>query len=43
MYLGRADGITVFYDVRTRESVRLPTGDVRVTLRYACRVPDYCR
>ena len=43
MYLGRADGITVFYDVRTRESVRLPTGDVTVTLRYACRVPDYCR
>jgi hypothetical protein len=43
MYLGNADGTTVFYDVQTKESVRLPTADVSIALRYTFFVPPGCR
>ena len=43
LYLGKADGTAVFYDVATRDSLRLPTGDIVVTLRYEFFVPDACR
>ncbi|HET6480869.1 MAG TPA: hypothetical protein VFG35_12640 [Actinoplanes sp.] len=43
VYLGKADGTAVFYDVSTRESLRLPTGDIVVTLRYVYFAPDSCR
>jgi hypothetical protein len=31
MYLGSADGTAVFFDPRTRRTVRVPAGDVVVT------------
>ncbi|MEO5710919.1 MAG: hypothetical protein ABIQ59_14000 [Nocardioidaceae bacterium] len=34
MYLGRADGLSVFFDVRSRESVRLPSSAIVVTLLF---------
>lgn len=43
LYLGHADGTAVFFDVATRESVRLPASDVVVTLRYEFFVPQPCR
>jgi hypothetical protein len=43
MYLGQANGTTVFYDVRSRESVRLPSGMITISLRYSFFVPDACR
>jgi hypothetical protein len=43
MYLGGADGTAVFYDVQTKESVRLPTADVSIALRYTFFVPLGCR
>jgi hypothetical protein len=43
LYLGKADGTSVFYDVSTRESLRLPAGDTVVVLRYTFFVPDACR
>ena len=43
MYLGQADGVTILYDVQSRDSIRLPTEDITVTLRFAFFVPDSCR
>ena len=43
LYLGKADGTTVFYDVFTRDSLRLPSGEIVISLRYAFFVPDVCR
>jgi hypothetical protein len=43
LYLGRADSTAVFFDVSTRESLRLPADDVVVTLRYVFFLPDDCR
>jgi hypothetical protein len=43
LYLGRGDSTAVFYDVGNRDSLRLPTGDITVTLRYEYFVPDACR
>ena len=43
MYLGQDDGTTVFYDVQSRESLRLPSSDIVVLLRYAYFVPTRCR
>jgi hypothetical protein len=43
MYLGQSNGTTVFYDVRTHDSLRLPSGDITVTLRFAFFVPESCR
>jgi hypothetical protein len=42
MYLGQANGTTVFYDVHTHESVRLPTSDIIVVLRSSYFVPSGC-
>jgi hypothetical protein len=42
MYLGQANGTSVFYDARTRESVRLPSGNIVVSFRYTFFVPDSC-
>jgi hypothetical protein len=43
MYLGSGDGRVILYDVRTRESIRVPAGDVSIALRYTFFVPDECR
>ncbi len=43
LYLGKADGTTVFFDVSTRESLRLSSGDIVVTLRYEFFVSRECR
>jgi hypothetical protein len=43
MYLGSGDGKAILYDVRTRESIRVPAGDVSIALRYTFFVPDECR
>jgi hypothetical protein len=43
MYLGQTNGTTVLYDVQTHESIRLPTSDITVSLRYAFFVPSTCR
>jgi hypothetical protein len=43
MYLGQGDGTTVFYDVRSRESLRLPSSGIVVLLRYTYFVPQGCR
>jgi hypothetical protein len=43
MYLGQGDGTTVFYDVRSRESIRIPSSNVIVRLRYTFFVPPECR
>ncbi len=43
MYLGQGNGTSVFYDARTRESLRLPAGNIVVSLRYTFFVPDSCR
>jgi hypothetical protein len=42
LYLGKADGTAVFYDVANRDSVRLPAGDIVVTLRYEYFLPQAC-
>ena len=42
MYLGQANGTSVFYDARTRESLRLPSGNIVVSFRYTFFVPDSC-
>lgn len=43
LYLGKADSTVVFYDVSNRESLRLPAGDVVITLQYVFFLPDPCR
>ena len=43
LYLGEANGVTVFYEVPTALSIRLPSAEITVTLRYAYSVPDECR
>lgn len=43
MYLGESNGVTVLYDVGTRESLRIPSDRITVTLRYTFWVPDECR
>jgi hypothetical protein len=43
MYLGQGDGTTVFYDVRSHESLRLPSSDIVVLLRYTYFTPTGCR
>jgi hypothetical protein len=42
MYLGQADGISVFYDVQSQESLRLPTVDIAVALQDTRSVPIGC-
>jgi hypothetical protein len=43
MYLGQANGTTVFYDVRSHESLRLPSDGIVVVLRFTFFAPDGCR
>lgn len=42
LYLGQANNITVFYDVHSKESVRLPSADIVVTLQDTISVPIGC-
>lgn len=42
LYLGQADGTSVFYDVQSQESLRLPTADIVVLLEDTTTVPIGC-
>jgi hypothetical protein len=42
LYLGQADGTSVFYDVHSQESLRLPTADIVISLEDWMTVPSRC-
>ncbi len=42
LYLGQADGTSVFYDVHSQESLRLPTADIVISLEDTTTVPIGC-
>ena len=42
LYLGQADGTSVFYDVHSQESLRVPTADVVIALEDTTTVPIGC-
>ncbi len=42
LYLGEADGITVFYDVKTEESLRIPSTQILLNLPKVDSVPESC-
>jgi hypothetical protein len=42
LYLGEASGISVFYDVHSQESLRLPSADIVVSLEDTTTVPLGC-
>jgi hypothetical protein len=42
LYLGQANGISVFYDVHSEESVRLPSADIVTVLQDTISVPIGC-
>ena len=42
LYLGQASGISVFYDVQSQESLRLPSADIAVALQDTTSVPIGC-
>jgi hypothetical protein len=42
LYLGQASGISVFYDVHSQESLRLPSDDIVVSLQDTTTVPVGC-
>jgi hypothetical protein len=42
LYLGQADGTSVFYDVHSQESLRLPTAAIIVSLEDTTTVPIGC-
>jgi hypothetical protein len=42
LYLGQADGISVFYDVQSQESIRLPSAEIAVSLQDTTTVPIGC-
>lgn len=42
LYLGQANDITVLYDVHSKESIRLPSSDIAVTLQDTVSVPIGC-
>ena len=42
LYLGASDGTVVFYDVATRESVRVPASSVSISLTYTFYVSPEC-
>jgi hypothetical protein len=42
LYLGQADGTSVFYDVHSHESLLLPTADIAVSLEDTTTVPIGC-
>ncbi len=43
LYLGASNGTAVFYDVRSRESLRLPQSEIAVTFLFAFFVDPQCR
>lgn len=42
LYLGQSDGIAVFYDVHSQESIRLPVADIIIMLQDTISVPIGC-
>ena len=42
LYLGQAGGISVFYDVQSQESIRLPSAQIAVSLQDTTSVPVGC-
>jgi hypothetical protein len=42
LYLGQANGVAVFYDVQSEESIRLPYADIIITLQDTRSVPIGC-
>lgn len=42
LYLGQADGVSVFYDVASQQSLRLPAHAITVTLENTTGVPQGC-
>jgi len=42
LYLGQASGISVFYDVHSQESLRVPSDDIVVSLQDTTTVPIGC-
>jgi hypothetical protein len=42
LYLGQASGLSVFYDVHSQESLRLPSDDIVVSLQDTTTVPLGC-
>jgi len=42
LYLGQANGIAVFYDVHSQESLRLPSANIAVSLQDTISVPIGC-
>jgi hypothetical protein len=42
LYLGHADGTSIFYDVSSEESLHLPSGDIVVILQNTTSVPLGC-
>ena len=42
LYLGQANGTSVFYDVHSQESLRLPTADIVISLEDTTTVPIGC-
>ncbi|WP_221321553.1 hypothetical protein [Actinoplanes sp. L3-i22] len=42
LYLGKADGITVFYDVATQEGLRVPSTQIMLDLPNVDSVPEHC-
>jgi hypothetical protein len=42
LYLGQANGNTVFYDVRSQESLRIPSGEIAIALQDTISVPVGC-
>jgi hypothetical protein len=42
LYLGQANGTAVFYDVKTRDSLHLPTAQIQITLPLINKVDDAC-
>ncbi len=43
LYLGAHEGTAVFYDVHTKESVRLPSSAITIVLRNWITVRDVCQ
>ncbi|MEV6273373.1 hypothetical protein AB0L64_39825 [Kribbella sp. NPDC051936] len=42
LYLGRADGQAVFYDVTTHDSLRIPSDSIVIVLHNTLSVPEGC-
>jgi hypothetical protein len=42
LYLGKAGGVTVFYDVATQESLHVPSAQILLTIQNVKGVPEDC-